>query len=110
VALEDRVRKLEARAGLARQESEADARRRRIFDRLYHVMENARRDLDGREPLPTPPELEDTREDILDTLRTVIPHYRASGGWKYGEGREFLDRWQDEQLEKLAELDKGDEQ
>jgi hypothetical protein len=110
VGIEDRIKRLEASAGQARQESEDDARRRRVFDRLYFEVENGRRALQGLDPLPTPPGLEDTRDDILHTLRTTIPHYRADRGWKHGEGREFLDRWQDELLEKLNELDKGDEQ
>jgi hypothetical protein len=106
--LEDRIRRLEASAGLARQESEGDAHRRRVMDRMYHVLANARRELSGLDPLPTPPELEDTREDILRTLRTTIPHYRRH--WRHGQGAKLLRLWEDTALEKLSELDKGDEQ
>jgi hypothetical protein len=88
---------------------EADARHRRIFDRLYHALENGRRSLAGLDPLPMPEELEETREEILDTLGTTIPFYRQHGGWRYGEGKEFMDRWQDRLLEQLTKLDKGDE-
>lgn len=109
MALEDRIRRLEAAAGQARQESEDDARRRRIYDRLYFETENGRRELDGLDPLPTPAHLEDTREDILHTLRHVIPRYRQSLGYQHGAGKEFLAQWQDELLEKLAALPKGDD-
>jgi hypothetical protein len=88
---------------------EADARHRRIFGRLYHVSENGRRELSGRDPLPLPDELRETREEILDTLGTTIPHYRRSPGYQSGEGAEFLAWWEDALLEKLTKLDKGDE-
>jgi hypothetical protein len=106
-SLEDRVRKLEAAHGAGREADEAERRRRRTMDRLYHALENARRELDGLDPLPTPLQLEGTKDDILHTLRHVIPHYRARGGYSHGHGAEFLCEWEDCTLEKLAELQKG---
>jgi hypothetical protein len=111
-SLEDRIRRLEASAGLARQEDAdaAEARRRRALDKWLHEYENGRRTLQGLEPLPLPPELEDARADVLHTLRHVIPYYRERGGYRDGDGAEFLRRWEDTALEKLSERDKGDEQ
>jgi hypothetical protein len=54
--------------------------------------------------------LEDARADVLHTLRHVIPYYRERGGYRDGDGAEFLRRWEDTALEKLSERDKGDEQ
>jgi hypothetical protein len=108
VSLKGRLDRLEAAVGLSRREDAADARRHRVMDRLYFEQNNARRELDGRALLPTPPELEDTREDILDTLSVTLPFYRERGDWTHGEGKELLDAWQDRCLEKLAELEKGD--
>jgi hypothetical protein len=108
VALEDRIRRLEDARGVGRVEGEADARHRRIFDRLYHALENGRREVSGRDPLPVPQELEETREEILDTLSRTIPHYRRSPGYQGGGGAEFLDRWQDRLLAQLANLERGE--
>lgn len=111
MSLEDRIKRLEASAGQVRQESEADARRRRIFDRLYHVMENGRRELRGLDPLPTPPDLRETKEDHYHTLRVLIPGLRDGPGWKSDEAQEILRCWEDEALDQLSELDhEGDEQ
>jgi len=107
--LEDRIKRLEAFAGLARQESEGDARRRRVMDRFYFEMNNARRELSGLSPEPLPPELEDTRESVLHTLSVAIPHYRQHGGWRYGGGKQLLDAWEDQLLEQLSELQKGND-
>jgi len=78
------------------------------MDRMYHVLANARRELSGRDPLPTPEELRETREEILDTLSRTIPFYRGRGSWGHGEGKQFLDRWEDDLLEKLNELERGE--
>jgi hypothetical protein len=110
VALGDRIRRLEDAQGVgpASLESEGDTRRRRVMDRMYHSLENGRRELSGRAPLPTPEELRETSEEILDTLATTIPYYRQRGGWRYGEGKEFMDRWQDRLLAQLANLERGE--
>ena len=109
MALGDRIRRLEDAAGLSRRvEGEADARRAKIMARMYHALANGRRALSGLDPLPTPPELEDMREDILHTLRMVIPHYRQHGGWRHGEGMQFLDEWQDRLLAELGDLERGE--
>jgi hypothetical protein len=78
------------------------------MDRMYHAVANARREIAGLDPLACPPELRETREDVLRTLRETIPHYRQHGGWRYGEGAEFLQAWENRELEKLSELQKGD--
>jgi hypothetical protein len=106
--LGDRIRRLEAARGMRAEATASEERHRRVMDRLYHVLENGRRELQGLDPLP-PPEVspEDTREDILHTLTTTIPHYRARGGWYSGEGAEFLAEWENRELEKLSELEKG---
>jgi hypothetical protein len=110
VALGDRIRRLEDAQGVGRVESEGDTRRRRVMDRMYHTLENGRRELEGRDPLPDLPEapLEDTKTDIMNTLSRTIPHYRQHGGWRRGEGKEFLDRWQDRLLAQLANLESGE--
>jgi len=80
------------------------------MDRFYHSHENARRELFGLEPLPLPDELRETRAEVLSTLRETIPFYRDRGSWGEGEGAEFLRQWENHELEKLSELQKGDEQ
>jgi hypothetical protein len=107
--IDDRLRRLEDAQGVRRVESEGDARHRRIYDRLYHALENGRRSLAGLDPLPMPEELEETREEILDTLGTTIPHYRRYPGYQGGDGAEFLAAWEDALLEELTKLDKGDD-
>ena len=111
MGLEDRIRKLEAAAGQARQgsENEETARRRRVMSRLYFERNNARRQLDGLDPLPTPPELRETKDEVVHALKVTLPHYRQSGGWQRGEGKEFLDAWQDRLREKLANLERSEE-
>jgi hypothetical protein len=107
MALGDRIRRLEDAQGLRRVESEGDARRR-IYDRLYHALENGRRELEGLDPMPMPEELEETREEILDALGTTIPHYRRYPGYQGGDGAEFLAAWEDRLLEQLADLERGE--
>jgi hypothetical protein len=78
------------------------------MDRFYFEMNNARRELDGLDPLHIPEDLEETREEILETLSSTIPYYRQHGGWRYGDGAEFLAAWEDRLLEKLADLERGE--
>jgi hypothetical protein len=78
-----------------------------MWDRSYHEQGNARRELMGLEPEPLPPGLEPTAADIVETLSTTIPHFRRFGSWGYGEGKEFLDAWENTLLEQLSELQRG---
>ena len=77
------------------------------MDKLYLALANGRRELQGLGPLPTPPELRDTKDDVIYTLRHVIPACRETRAYQRGEGKDFLDHWQNSELEKLNALDKG---
>jgi hypothetical protein len=90
-------------------EAEADARRRRIFDRLYHSLENGRRELDGRELLPELPYTPLDREIDAHTLSHTIPALRErSPGWRTGDGAALLDQMEGELLPRLTEGDDDD--
>ncbi len=63
-------------------------------ERYFHILENAHRRARGLEPLP---DLEYTKEDYEDDLKTLhehIPAMRADPGWQTEESRTFLDSWE----------------
>ena len=88
-SIEKRLQALEDRA-------DSEVKRRvfipRSMERLWHAQKNADRVRAGFPPLPN---LEYTREDYEDDLKTLdeyIPKMRAEPGWQTEEGRAFLDQ------------------
>jgi hypothetical protein len=73
----------------------------RLWERLFHAHENARRELDGREPLPDLPYTEEDRENDRRFLEEDIPAYRAGKGWQTEEAKAVLDYWQQHTEERL---------
>ena len=74
----------------------------RRVERYLHIFENAKRRARGIEPLP---DLEYTKEDYEDDLRTLhehIPAMRSNAGYQKAEGRAFLDKWERNLREKIA--------
>ena len=66
----------------------------RTMELFFHALENARRELEGLEPLPP---LRYTAEDLADdewVMREVIPRYRSHVGYQSGQGLEFMDGWE----------------
>ena len=82
--------------------------RERLWERYFHTYENARREIAGLEPLPELPYTEEDRADDMDTLAETIPAYRASPGYQSGEGKAFLDHWEQSLREKLKRGVEGD--
>jgi len=100
-AIESRLEKLEAR--FTPQEPPGGSAR--SWERYFHVVENARRELDGLEPLPDLPYTEEDREDDKSTLEKSIPVYRESPGWQTEEAKAFLDEWERDIRERLNRKD-----
>jgi hypothetical protein len=99
VSLRDRLEKLEGRAAA---HASPAPQRSRAMERYFHAHENARREIEGREPLPDLPYTDEDREDDRRCLAEVIPAYRTSPGYQSGEGKDFLDQWEQETRERLA--------
>jgi hypothetical protein len=61
---------------------------------LKHA-ENARREMDGLQPIPLIPEEEELeRESERDALENLIPTMRADPGWQCEEAQAMLDEWE----------------
>jgi hypothetical protein len=101
VSLHKRLERLEVRAGLG-DTDETDSYRERLWERYFHTYENARREIHGLEPLPDLPYTEEDREDDRRCLAEVIPAYRTSPGYQHGDGKAFLDHWEQSIKDKLA--------
>lgn len=91
MSLRDRLEKLEDRA--AKQDS-GGPQRSRAMERHLHAYEQARREIEGRDPLPDLPYTDEDREDDQRTLEETIPAYRARRGWQTEEARRILDAWE----------------
>jgi hypothetical protein len=74
----------------------------RSMERFLHLHENARREIHGLEPLPELPYTDEDREDDIRCLEETIPAYRTSPGYRHGEGKAFLDHWEQTTSERLA--------
>jgi hypothetical protein len=98
LSLRDRLERLEVLAS-GKAESPQTSR---TMERLLHLHENARREIEGREPLPDLPYTDEDREDDRRCLAEVIPAYRTSPGYQHGQGKDFLDQWEQETRERLA--------
>lgn len=97
--LERRLKALEE--SKARHRASGPGNSPRQWERFFHLYENARRELYGREPMPDLPYLKEDYEDDLNMLNETIPAYRESLGWQTEEAREFLDYWESEVRERL---------
>jgi hypothetical protein len=73
----------------------------RIWERYFHAHENARREIEGREPLPDLPYTEEDREDDRSFLEETLPAYRAGPGWQTEEAQATLDYWEQHTRERL---------
>jgi hypothetical protein len=98
VSLHKRLERLEGLSGAAALPPE----RSRTMERWLHLHENARREIEGREPLPDLPRTEEGREVDRRCLEQVIPSYRTSPGYQSGEGKAFLDHWEQCIRDKLS--------
>lgn len=106
-SIERRIEALEARFSEATQGVADNPRRARLFERYFRAHENARRELQGLEPLPDLPYTQEDYENDLDTLETTIPAYRNSLGWKTEEARVFLNWWERHIRERLYGKDQA---
>ena len=98
MSLHTRVARLEVLAGGGANPPQLS----RTMEHLLHTHENARREIEGEEPLPDLPYTEEDRQDDRACLEELIPRYRASPGWQSGEGKDFLDDWEQRTKERLA--------
>jgi hypothetical protein len=96
MSLHKRLERLEAIEGGRpdEQERERAGRRRRAMQRFLHEIARARRRNAGLEAGPELPYTEGDRADDEWILREVIPRYRNSPGYQSGQGREFVDAWE----------------
>ena len=102
--LRGRLEKLERLEGLGAPRN-AEQVRSRAMERFLHAQENARREIQGLEPLPDLPYTDADREDDRELLEETLPAYRERPGWQSEEARAFLDYWQQSIEENLR---KGD--
>jgi hypothetical protein len=72
------------------------------MERFLHALENARREIEGREPLPELPYTEEDRKDDEEFMRQTLPVYRASLGWQTEGARHVLDIWERDTIERLG--------
>jgi hypothetical protein len=93
MSLHKRLERLEASAGAS-----VPPQRSRAMERLLHAFENARREMEGLALLPDTPYSDEELREALE----VISVYRAEPGYQSGEGRHFLDRWEQATRQKLA--------
>ena len=98
MSLHKRLERLEVLAGGTGEPPQ----RSRAMEQLLHAHEQARREIEGREPLPDLPYTDEDREDDRRCLEETIPAYRASPGYQSGEGKAFLDHWEQSIRDKLA--------
>jgi hypothetical protein len=97
VSLHKRLERLEAAADATMGPPQMS----RAMERLLHVIENGRREIEGRELLPDLPRTEQDREGDRRFLEETIPAYRESRGWQTEEARAVLDHWQRHTEERL---------
>lgn len=71
------------------------------LDTYFRALENARREIEGHEPLPELPYTEEDRRDDEEFLRETLPVYRASPGWQTVEAQRALDVWERDTIERL---------
>jgi hypothetical protein len=98
VSLRDRLERLEVLSSPKAGPPQSS----RVMERFFHAHENARREIEGREPLPELPYTEEDRKDDRRCLAEVIPQYRMSPGYQRGEGKAFLEHWEQTTRERLA--------
>ena len=101
MSLHRRLERLETLSG-GRAEP-AQAKLSRAMERWLHAHENARRVIEGREPLPDLPYTDEDRENDRAFLQEGIPAYRAGPGWQTEEARAVLDYWEQSLRERLGE-------
>ena len=83
MSIHKRLERLEASAG-----AKAELRQNsRLWERFLHTHEQARREIEGREPLPDLSYTDEDRADDEDTLAATIPAYRTSPGYQSGRAR-----------------------
>src|SRR5215212_1181796 len=97
-SIEYRLEKLER---LTESHHEDKSGSTRSMERFLHALENARREIEGREPLPDLPYTEEDRQDDEEFLREMLPVYRASPGWQTQEAQSVLDEWEKHTLHSL---------
>lgn len=97
-SIEHRLERLER---LAESRHEDNSGSTRDMERFLHALENARREIEGREPLPELPYTEEDRKNDEEFLRETLPVYRASLGWQSEEAQHVLDEWEEHTLQKL---------
>lgn len=93
--------RLERLERLAESPHEEQSGSTRSMERFLHALENARREIEGREPLPELPYTEEDRKDDQEFLQETIPAYRASLGWQTVEAQHALDEWERDTIERL---------
>ncbi len=70
--------------------------------RYLKLVDNARREMDGLEPIPlTPEERAMEYESEKDALENLIPRLRADLGWQGEEAQAFLDGWERDARERV---------
>jgi hypothetical protein len=99
-SIEHRLGRLERLAESPHEEKRGGSTR--SMERFLHALENARREIEGREPLPELPYTEEDRQDDEEFLRETLPFYRASLGWQTEEARHVLDIWERDTIERLG--------
>jgi hypothetical protein len=96
--IEHRLARLER---LAESPHEDKSGSTRSMEHFLHAVENAHREIEGREPLPELPYTEEDRRDDEEFLRETLPAYRASPGWQTEEAQRILNEWEKHTLHSL---------
>ncbi len=99
-SIERRLERLESRTTWKRGRHAASASQR-AWERYFHAHENARRELDGLEPLSELPYTEEDREDDQRTLEQAIPAAREDPAWQTRDAKAFLDEWERDLRDRL---------
>lgn len=82
--LEDRLSRLEARTAKLGAQEAGQGHRERIFERLFHANENARREIAGLEPLPGR-DNDERWEAEHEPVEHVRPPWFGAAAWEERE-------------------------
>ena len=99
-SIERRLERLESRT-TSKRGHHGTGTSQRGWERYFHAHENARRELDGLEPLSELPYTEEGREDDQRTLEQAIPAAREDPGRQTRDAKAFLDEWERDLRDRL---------
>lgn len=104
MSLKRRLKWLEERSEARAVGGEDAEKRRRVLALHFKSYENARRELEGSQPLPLTEEEERWEwESDQEFLAEHLPQLRADPGWQDKAARAVLDYWEEDTKRRLGQ-------